>query len=181
MAPVGEGAIRVTTGRSDIEVEEPAKAAAPGAWAAPLSTRPPGRPSLAASWAWLGEQAARQGRRWTLWTPVAFGCGAAAYFALLREPQAWVGIAGVALAAVLLLGAARWSASRPLTAAIVILACGLGGFSMAKLRTEGARAPVAGQETRPQRLEGWVVDIASPGAGGPRLLIAPSRIGDWAP
>ena len=25
------------------------------------------------------------------------------------------------------------------------------------------------------------MDIASPGQGGPRLLIAPSRIGDWAP
>ena len=143
--------------------------------------RVPARPSLAAAWAWLAEQAARQGQRWTLWTPVAFGCGAAAYFALLREPQAWVGLAGVAVATLLLVATARWSASRALTAAAVILACALGGFSMAKLRTEGAKAPVAGQDSRPQPLEGWVVDIASPGAGGPRLLIAPSRIGDWAP
>src|SRR5580765_6749755 len=97
MAPVGEGAIRVTTGLSDIEVEGPGEAAAPSARAAPLSTRTPARPSLAAVGVWLGEQVRRQGERWTLWTPVAFGCGAAVYFALLREPQAWVGMAGVAL------------------------------------------------------------------------------------
>jgi competence protein ComEC len=181
MAPVGEGAIRVTTGLSDIEVEKPGEAAAPGALAAPLSTRAPARPSLARAWAWLGEQAGRQADRWTLWTPVAFGCGAACYFALLREPQTWVAIAGVAVAAGLLLVASRWNGPRAVVAALVLLACALGGFSMAKLRTEGAKAPVAGAGTRPQRLEGWVLDIASPGAGGPRLLIAPSRIGDWTP
>ena len=124
---------------------------------------------------------ARQADRWTLWTPVAFGCGAATYFTLLREPQVWVGIAGVTVAGGLLLAAGRWSGARAATAALVLLACALGGFAMAKLRTEGAKAPVAGAEARPQRLEGWVMDIASPGAGGPRLLIAPSRIGDWAP
>ena len=41
------------------------------------------------------------------------------------------------------------------------------------------KSPVAPADGRPQRLEGWVVDVASPGAGGQRLLIAPSRIGDW--
>lgn len=112
---------------------------------------------------------------------MAFGGGAGAYFALLREPQAWVGLAGVAVAAGVLLGAKRWSHARGLTAALVLLACGLGGFALAKLRTEAAKAPVAGVDARPQRLQGWVVDIVSPGQGGPRLLIAPSRIGDWAP
>jgi competence protein ComEC len=38
---------------------------------------------------------------------------------------------------------------------------------------------VAPAGSAPQRLEGWVVDVASPGQGGQRLLIAPSRIGDW--
>ncbi|HEV7383335.1 MAG TPA: ComEC/Rec2 family competence protein, partial [Phenylobacterium sp.] len=171
----------MTTGLSDIEVEGPGEASAPGARAAPLSTRAPARPSLAGAAGWLAEQVRRQADRWTLWAPVAFGCGAAVYFALLREPQTWVAIVGVAAAAALLLGASRWSPSRVITAAVVLLACVLAGFSMAKLRTEGAKAPVAGAEARPQRLEGWVLDIASPGQGGPRLLIAPSRIGDWAP
>jgi competence protein ComEC len=181
MAPVGEGAIRVTTGLSDIEIEGPGEAAAPGARAAPLSTRVPARPSLGGAGTWLGEQVARQADRWTLWTPVAFGCGATAYFALLREPQTWVGVVGLAVAGVAMLAAGRWSRSRAVTAAVVLLACVAAGFSMAKLRTEGARAPVAGAQASPQRLEGWVLDIASPGQGGPRLLIAPSRIGDWAP
>src|SRR4051794_24010042 len=105
MAPVGEGAIRVTTGLSDIEIEGPGEAAAPDAWAAPLSTRSPARPSLGGAWRWLGKQAERQAERWTLWTPVAFGCGAALYFALLREPQTWIGFAGLAVAAAALLGA----------------------------------------------------------------------------
>jgi competence protein ComEC len=109
---------------------------------------------------------------------VAFGCGAGAYFALLREPQAWVGLLGVAVAVALILGASRWSRVRPLTALLDLLTCRLGGFSRAKLRTEDAEAPVAGVDTHPQRLQGWVID--RPGQVGPRLLIAPARIGVWA-
>ena len=112
---------------------------------------------------------------------MAFGLGAALYFALKREPQAWAGLAGAAAAAAVVLAASRWSRGRALTALLILLASLLGGFSMAKLRTEGARAPVAGGEARPQTLEGWVVDVVSPGQGGPRLLIAPYRIGSWAP
>ena len=171
----------MTTGLSDIEIGGPGEASATLAGAAPLSTGAPARPSLASAWAWLGEQFVRQADRWTLWTPVAFGCGAAAYFALRREPQTWIGLAGVALAVCGLLAINRWSRSRALTAAVALLACLLAGFSMAKLRTEHAKAAVAPAESRPQRLEGWVLDVASPGQGGPRLLIAPSRIGDWAP
>lgn len=178
--PVGEGAIRVTTGRSGIEVQGSGEAA-PAWGAAPLSTRLPGRPSVAAALTWLGGQAALQADRWTLWTPVAFGLGAALYFTLLREPQAWIAWAGLAAAGVLLIAAARLGASRALTAALVLAACAVGGFGMAKVRTEQVKAPVAAAGGTPQRLEGWVVDVASPGAGGQRLLIAPARIGDWAP
>ncbi|WP_372786491.1 ComEC/Rec2 family competence protein [Phenylobacterium sp.] len=121
----------------------------------------------------------RQAERWTLWTPVAFGSGAALYFALLREPQSWVGLAGVAVAGALLLGASRWSQARALTAALVLVACALGGFSMAKLRSDHVKAPIAPTDSRPERLDGWVVDVISPGQGGPRLMIAPARIGDW--
>ncbi|HEY8570854.1 ComEC/Rec2 family competence protein [Phenylobacterium sp.] len=130
---------------------------------------------------WLAAQVGRQADRWTLWTPVAFGLGAAFYFTLLREPQAWVAWAGLAVTAVLVTAAARWSASRPVTVALVLAACLAGGFSMAKVRTEAVKAPIAPEESRPQRLQGWVVDVASPGEGGQRLLIAPARIGDWLP
>ncbi len=110
---------------------------------------------------------------------MAFGSGAALYFALLREPQSWVGLAGVAVAGALLLGASRWSQARALTAALVLVACALGGFSMAKLRSDHVKAPIAPTDSRPERLDGWVVDVISPGQGGPRLMIAPARIGDW--
>lgn len=61
----------------------------------------------------------------------------------------------------------------------MLAACAIGGFGLAKLRTEHVKAPVAGAGGQPQRIDGWVVDIISPGQGGPRLLLAPSRIGDW--
>jgi len=173
--------MRVTTGRSDIEGEDSGEAAALGAWAGPLSTRIPRAPSLAAARAWLGAQIARQAERWTLWTPVALGSGSGLYFALLREPQGWVALACVAVASSLLLAAARWGGSRARTAALVLTACALAGFSMAKLRSDHVKAPIAPAQSRPQRLEGWVVDVISPGQSGPRLMIAPARIGDWPP
>jgi len=171
--------MRVTTERSGMEVEEAGGAPAGGAWPAPLSTRLPRLPSAAEALAWLAYEIERQGRRWTLWTPVAFGSGAGVYFGLPREPQAWLGWAGAILALLLVAAVARWRAGPPATAALVLIACAIGGFSAAKLRTDHVRAPVAPTRGPPERLEGWVVDIASPGQGGRRLLIAPSRIGDW--
>jgi competence protein ComEC len=177
--PVGDGAIRVTTGRSDIGINEAGEAAAPGARAAPLSTWIRRPPSLAAFGAWLADQAQAQSERWTLWTPVAFGLGAAAYFALPREPAAWVAAVLLALAGGLLLGSRR-AGWRPLTVALALAAFAVAGFGLAKVRTERVWAPIAPAGGTPQRVEGWVVDVASPGQGGQRLLIAPARIGDWA-
>ncbi|MBW8814478.1 MAG: ComEC/Rec2 family competence protein [Caulobacterales bacterium] len=128
--------------------------------------------------AWLRDQADLQADRWTLWTPVAFGGGCGLYFALLREPQAWLAWVLVPLAA-LLLTATRWSVWRATTMALVLTASFLAGFSVAKLRTQSVRAPVADAAGRAQWVEAWVVDIASPGEGGQRLLLAPVRVGDW--
>ncbi len=112
---------------------------------------------------------------------MAFGSGAGLYFALLREPQAWVAWAILPAAAALTFAARRWGRSRAATAAVTLVACLLAGFAVAKLRAESLRTPVAGASAHPERLEGWVVDVASPGQGGQRLFIAPYRIGDWAP
>jgi len=129
---------------------------------------------------WLADQAWAQSDRWTLWTPVALGCGCAAYFGLLREPQAWVAWALLPVVFALL-AATRWSAGRAATMALVLSACAVGGFAVAKLRTEAVKAPVAQAGARPQVVEAWVLDIAQPGEGGQRLLLAPIRVGDWAP
>ena len=129
--------------------------------------------------AWLAGQAERQSERWRLWIPVALGLGAALYFALPREPQPMLAALVMAGAALLLIAARGWGGSRAGTVALVLAASALGGFAIAKFRTAAVRSPVASADARPERLEGWVVDVASPGAGGQRLLIAPSRVGDW--
>ena len=179
--PVGEGAMRVRTGRSDIILEgvgDGAAMAQVDVGAAPLSTRAGWRPSLGRAGAWTRDQIEGQADRWTLWTPVALGAGCAAYFGLLREPQAWVAWALLPVVAALLV-ARRWSAWRATSMVLVLGACAVGGFAVAKLRTEAVKAPVAEAGARPQWVEGWVVDIAAPGQGGQRLLLAPVRVGDW--
>ena len=128
----------------------------------------------------LRDAIARQGVRWKLWTPVAFGCGSAVYFQLLREPLTWVAWVLLGAAGAMLFAASRMSL-RPAAAGLVLLACGLAGFGAAKLRTERVKAPVAAEAAAPSRIEGWVVDVASPGQGGQRLLIAPYRIEGLAP
>ncbi|MFN3584718.1 ComEC/Rec2 family competence protein [Phenylobacterium sp.] len=125
------------------------------------------------------DQAAAQADRWTLWTPVAFGAGCALYFGLPREPQVWVAWLAIGFAAALLAGAARWAQGRALLATLVLMAFAMGGFGVAKLRTEAVRAPVALTGARPQVVEGWVLDVAPPGQGGQRLLIAPARVATW--
>ncbi|WP_309089782.1 ComEC/Rec2 family competence protein [Phenylobacterium sp.] len=127
----------------------------------------------------MREQAQAQADRWTLWTPVAFGAGCAVYFGLPREPQAWVAWAMLAAALALLAASGRWAGGRAAVVALALSGFALGGFAVAKLRAGSVAAPVALAGARPQIVEGWVLDIAPPGEGGQRLLIAPTRIGDW--
>ncbi|MDO9335482.1 MAG: ComEC/Rec2 family competence protein [Caulobacter sp.] len=119
--------------------------------------------------------------RWRLWAPVAFGFGAAGYMGLKTEPALWVA---------LLLGAAAiaatWAVHRFtrgggwfLIAALLALVV-LGGVG-GKLRTERVRAPVSPSFEKPVIVEGWVLDVASPGSSGGRLLIAPTRIEGLSP
>ncbi len=125
-----------------------------------------------------GEWAAQRPRLF-LWTPVAAGLGAAGYFAMGVEPSIWLA-APVALAAVVaVVVAARRDA--PAAPALLLLAFVAAGFTTATLRTRLVEAPVVASGTRPVAVEGWVTEIASPGAGGPRVELAPSRIDGLAP
>jgi len=135
------------------------------------------RPSLAG----LRAEVAAQGKRWTLWSPVAFGFGAAGYLALKAEPPLWPVLIGAALFAAVVLGLRRWVSRPALLIPLLLLAFAVAGFAAGKLRTELVRTPVAPQNEGVSRIDGWVVDVASPGAGGGRLLIAPVRVEGLAP
>lgn len=154
-------------------------AGAPEVRAAPLNTPFSLRPSFRRIATWFGDQASVQTT--TLWTPVTFGCGAAAYLALPSEPLAIVAFVLLALAGAMLLAASRLSLGRPATVALVLAAFALSGFAAAKLRTQAVRAPIAPAGGGVRLIEGFVVDVASPGQGGARLVMAPIDISGLAP
>ncbi|WP_332768065.1 ComEC/Rec2 family competence protein [Phenylobacterium sp.] len=158
-----------------MELETAARGRARG-----LSTSFRAGPSFRRIAAWVGEQARAQTDRWTLWTPVAFGIGAAIYLALPGEPLTLMAFLALAVAAGLV-AATRWSPRRAFTVGLVLLAFGSAGFAAAKLRTQAVRAPIAPAGTGVVSIEAFVVDVASPGRGGPRLLLAPIRVSRLEP
>ena len=170
--PVGEGAKRVTTAGLESEGEVMAGVIAPAG----------ANPSLGArARDFLRSQVADQTLRWRLWAPVAFGGGCAVYFALKTEPPAWPLIAGAVLAAGLWFGARRMALARVWTLGLMLLACFALGIAVARLRTDAVAAPIAPAMAEPTVVEGWVIDVDSPGAAGPRVVIAPVRIHGLAP
>ncbi len=159
----------MTTG--ELEAGSEHGAGAPGASAAAHARR-----LLAAAWA----EARAQAERWFLWAPVAFGCGCGAYFALRVEPPLWLGAALAAAALAGWLAARARAASGAALLGLGLAAFGAAGFFAAELRTASVAAPVVWSQA-PTIVEGWVVDVASPGSGGGRLLIAPYAMADTAP
>jgi competence protein ComEC len=117
--------------------------------------------------------------RWVLWSPVWFGLGAAAYLEAPVEPSLAV------LGGLTALGAIAWSLARRLSRRVFVVLAALLTFAVAgafaaKVRSDSVAAPVINGERTPRRVEGFVVDVVSPGAGGPRLLIAPVAISGLA-
>ena len=132
-------------------------------------------PSARELTAWVSAQLLRQGDRWPLWAPVAFGGGCGLYFSLPREPALWwlaLLAAVTALAAVVL---RRWGRAPVLAGAVLLLAFGTAGTLAAKIQTVDLAGPIA-PPLAGVRVEGWVVDVASRGTSGPRLLIAPTYV-----
>lgn len=111
-----------------------------------------------------------------LWAPVAFGLGAATYLESAREPSLWwLSILAFALATT------WWAIRRRGASALVIglvslAAFGAAGALAAKVRSDRVAAPAMAGDREVRRVDGFVVDVVSPGAGGPRLLIAPVSI-----
>jgi competence protein ComEC len=178
--PVGEGAKRVTTAEAGgISGGEGLQRV--GA----LSTRLRRAPSLS-EWinrcgVWLWGEAIAQADRWPLWTPVAFGAGAATYFGLKTEPPLWLGgvLASVAWATVLLTH--RWCRSRIAVIATTLIAFAVSGFANGSLATWLAEAPRISAGYGVGQVEGWVVDVSSPSTDRGRMLIAPTRISHLDP
>lgn len=153
----------MTTVGDDISVEGPADRTGSG-WR--------GRPA-----AWLAAERAVQAERWFLWSPVAAGFGAAAYFCLRTEPS-WIIACGVALAALVgALGAKLHGESRLMVIVTALIAFAAAGFGVATLRTHLSAAPIVRPTAKPVMVEGWVVDVDSAAKDRPRLLMAPTRVG----
>lgn len=131
--------------------------------------------------AFLTAQIAAQSLRWRLWAPVAFGGGCAVYFALKAEPPLWPLMIVAAVASAAWLAARRLGVRRGVSLALLMLACFALGLAGAKLRTLAVAAPIAPALSEPVVIEGWVVDVDSPGAAGPRVVVAPVRIRGLAP
>jgi competence protein ComEC len=164
---VGEGAKRVTTG-----VEE-AAGMGEGSGRAALIAPDAAKPSLSQRVAnWLRAEAAAQSLRWRLWAPVAFGGGAAIYFALKTEPPLWPLALAAAVATGAWLAARRFGAGRAVTLPLMLLACLALGLAVAKVRTERVTAPIAPTMAEPTVVEGWVIDVDSPGDRGHRVVLA---------
>jgi len=134
-------------------------------------------PSLAELWA----EVAAQGQRWFLWSPVAFGFGGAAYLHLKTEPPLWPVLIGAAVLIVAVWLARGRISRRAVLIPLLLLAVGAAGFAAGKIRTGAVRGPVAPAAEGQRRIDGWVVDVTSPGAGGGRLLIAPVAVEGLSP
>jgi competence protein ComEC len=143
--------------------------------------RLPRLPSCAEVLAGLRTEAAAQADRWFLWAPVAFAAGCAIYLALPREPLLVFAPVVGAVSVVAALVVRRSAPGRTfLVAAATLLAFIACGFAAGRVRAELVAAPQVPQHAT-RTVEGWVVDVASPGKTGGRLIIAPYEISGFAP
>jgi competence protein ComEC len=115
-----------------------------------------------------------------LWAPVAFGLGAAAYLEARIEPALWMLATVAGLVAGSWWACRRWNAPRGLIVLASLLAFGAAGGLAGKVRSDRVAAPIMAGERVVRRVEGLVVDFVSPGAGGPRVLIAPVAVSGLA-
>ena len=141
----------------------------------------PAKPIRARIIDWIAGSVSTQRDRWRLWAPVAFGGGCAVYFGLPEEPPMWPLALFAALAAAAWVIARQRGAGRGLTVPLMLIACIALGLVAAKARTERVEAPIAPALAEPTVIEGWVVDVDSPGARGSRVVLAPVRIRGLAP
>jgi competence protein ComEC len=168
-----------------LEATDVARTATPGktdgGWAGRLSMRIRARPSPAEVLAALIGEFDANRERWMLWSPVAFGLGAAGYLELKTEPSWWLLAsltAGLAIVARLI---GRRASALGLSMLLVLATFLAAGALAGKVRSTAVAAPILAGDRAVMTIDGFVVDVVSPGAGGPRLLIAPVQISRLAP
>ena len=89
--------------------------------------------------------------RWALWIPAGFAAGIGCYFALDREPAAWLGALVLGLAVT----AAALGRRRPgVLLAGLAFAVFSAGFAAAQLRTASVAAPVLEKRIGPVAVSG---------------------------
>ncbi len=103
------------------------------------------------------------------------------YFALKTEPPLWPLVLAAAMGAGSWWAARRLGAGRVVTLPLMLLACLALGLAVAKVRTERVTAPIAPAMAEPTVIEGWVLDVDSPGERGHRIVLAPVRIRGLGP
>jgi len=121
---------------------------------------------------WLPETLSAERERWLLWLPVAFGFGAALYFALPEEPRPLSGL----IAAALLLGPVIVWRQRPVlfVALLALLTASL-GFAAAQWRSERVAAPLLTERFGPAEIVGRIEELERLGAAA-RLTLTPLAI-----
>ena len=112
---------------------------------------------------------------------MTFGLGAAAYLEFPSEPLLWPLILVTAMLISAWWAARRWNAPRGVIVLASLAAFGAAGGLAGKLRSDAVAAPLMSGERAVRRVDGFVVDVASPGLGGQRLLIAPTAISGLSP
>ncbi len=181
--------MRVTTGRSDEDIGGLAEGFAPReskgsrirGGVRGLITAGVALPSLGDLARDFATEMSAQRERVVLWTPVAFGGGAALYLALKEEPPLAPAIA-VAVALTVTAGLVwLWGRRFWLTALLGLTAMIAIGFCAAKMHSDQMAAPIAPVRQGFTRIEGWVVDIDTPSPRGERVLIAPVWIAGLSP
>ena len=116
-----------------------------------------------------------------LWAPVAFGLGAAGYLEARAEPPFWALALATAMLTAIWWACGRWNAPRALVVLASLAAFGAAGGLAGKIRSDRVAAPITTGERVVRRVDGFIVDVVSPGAGGPRVLIAPVAVSGLPP
>ncbi len=139
-----------------------------------------GRPRSSA-WRWFCDEVRAQSSRWRLWIPIAFGLGAAGYLELPSEPPLVATVVATLLCWGVAGSAQRFWPGRAWVMAAIFLAFAASGVLAGQIRTLRVAGPVAPATQRTVAVDGFVVDVLSPGTGGARLLLAPVRIAGLEP